>query len=205
MHPLLRTPLFALLRPILVERGPRGAVYLTFDDGPHPEYTPKILLALARHNAKATFFMVGAEMERYPDVVAAVAAQGHAIGYHSYAHQRLTKTSLRDMLADLRHMDVVMSGVGKRPTLYRPPYGTLSLIAMLLHFIRRKKIVMWSLDSRDAFAANSAVVIDKIKGTTIRDGEILLFHDDSTVTAEALPAILDHLSASGHRCAALPP
>ena len=204
MSPLIKNLIFRLLRPVLLERGPPGAVYLTFDDGPHPECTPKVLSALARHNAKATFFMVGTEMEKYPDLVATVARQGHAIGYHSYAHQRLTNISMRDMLADLRHMDVVMSGTGKRPALYRPPYGTLSVVAMLIHFVRRKKIVMWSLDSRDAFAANAAAVLEKIQAAKIKDGEILLFHDDSAITAEALPAILEHLGATGHRCAPLP-
>lgn len=203
MHPLIRKLAFAVLSPAIMTRGPRGAVYLTFDDGPHPERTPKILEILARHHAKATFFMIGAEMEKYPALVAEVAAQGHAIGYHSHDHKHLSELSPREILGEIARMNRALTGQGAQPDLFRPPFGTLSLPGVVLYFLKGKKIVMWSLESRDSFATDAQAVIAKVQEAGVKDGEILLFHDDTAVTVEALPGVLQWLTAAGHRCAAL--
>lgn len=206
MPPFIRNAIFALLRPVLIAKGRRGAVYITFDDGPHPDYTPAILAALAAHNAKATFFLIGSEIEKYPALVQRIVAEGHAVGYHSYSHRRLSEMTRTEVMADIARMDALQTpgAAGKGITLFRPPFGTLTLGGLLWYFVRRKKIVMWSLDSRDAFAADPPAILAKVNGDTVKDGDIILFHDDTAVTVAALPQVLSALAQKHFRFAALP-
>src|SRR5579884_4128476 len=110
-----------------VVRGPRGArgVALTFDDGPHPKWTPRVLDLLAERGAKATFFVVASKAERHPEVVRAILDAGHAVGLHSYAHDRLFALRREARVrADLeKGLAALETITGARPTLFRPPVG----------------------------------------------------------------------------------
>ena len=108
-------------------------VAITFDDGPHPEGTPAVLEVLAGAGARATFFLVGEQVARYPSVAAEIAAAGHEIGIHGYRHVLLLRrapTALREDF--VRAHDVIASATGTEPTLYRPPYGVFSGPALLI-------------------------------------------------------------------------
>lgn len=192
-----------MLSPWILSCGSASGIHLTFDDGPHPEYTRPILDALQRHNAKATFFMVGLEMERYPDLVGEVLARGHAIGFHSYAHRHPKELSMDQSVADLRRSRDVAKRFGLRFRYYRPPYGELSFAEILWCAWNGVRIVLWSRESRDSFVARPEDLVMWIDGLTTRDGDILLFHDDTSVTAAALPAVLERLSARGVQLLAL--
>ena len=114
----------------VINTGPRGArgVALTFDDGPDPEHTPRILDMLDEGNAKAVFFVIARKAEQYPEVVKQIAARGHTVGVHSYGHDRLLSLRLTSTIrADLgRCIEIIESITGTRPTLFRPPVGPIS-------------------------------------------------------------------------------
>lgn len=188
-----------LLSPWIRSRGPRGCVYLTFDDGPDATHTRAVLDALRRYHVKATFFMVGEEMERRPDIVAEVRAQGHVIGFHSYSHRHLSDHSGTEALDDLRQTAAVAQRFGLEFKLYRPPYGELSWRRVLWCAWHGVRIVMWSLDSRDSFVATAGELTQQLAPGRVRDGDIVLLHDDTAVTVTALPGVIEGLQHEGLR------
>lgn len=192
-----------LLSLLITVRGPRGFVYLTFDDGPVPEYTPQILEVLDAHSVKATFFMVGALIERRPDLAAQVVAKGHTAGYHSFLHRHVRDLSIKDTVRDLETIRNVPGWKGASMRHYRPPYGELSVVRLLWCLIHRIDVAMWSLDSGDSAALTADEVVFRLSPEFVRDGDVILFHDDSKVTVEALPRILQNLRSAGYAFAAL--
>lgn len=190
MHPMFRRILHALLQPIVRFRGDRGSIYLTFDDGPHPERTAMALAALARVGAVATFFMNGAEAEKHPHLARRVAAAGHAVGYHSHSHphmRRLSAAAQREELRDISRLERLL----ERPVrLYRPPYGELTVAQLSWCLARGIRVVMWSLESGDSFAEDSRAWA-RHTGAALRGGDIVLLHDDTAVAIDGLPLILE--------------
>lgn len=192
-----------IISPPLVERAARRGVYLTFDDGPHPKYTPRILDALMSCNARATFFMIGSEMERYPDIVASVLAQGHTVGLHSCRHRHLRQLSVVEVVRDFRCSIALARRFGFELRYYRPPYGELSILYILMCAWKGIGIVLWSKDSRDSFITGTEDLLDRLDTLGVEEGDILLFHDDTEVTADALPTYIGQLSSYGIQCVAL--
>ena len=192
-----------LLSPLVMTRGPRGRIYLTFDDGPTPDSTQYILDVLDAYEAKATFFMVGTLMDRHPAVAADVLSRGHTVGYHSYKHLHAGQYSIRGSIADL---ETIWSRPGwprGALRLYRPPYGELTSVRVLWCLAHGIKVAMWSLDSLDSITQSADALAQRLSADTVRDGEVILFHDDSKITAEALPQILLNLRNAGFTFAAL--
>lgn len=198
-----KTLLKGLLSPLMTIRGPRGSVYLTFDDGPVPQYTPQILEVLEAHAVKATFFMVGALIETHPDLAAQVVAKGHTAGYHSYQHRHVRDLSIRETVRDLETIRNVPGWRGAPMTLYRPPYGELSVVRLLWCLANGIRIAMWSLESGDSAVLTADELVSRFSPASVRDGDVILFHDDAKVTLEALPRILQSLRDAGFSFAAL--
>ncbi len=188
-----------------VVRGPRGArgVALTFDDGPHPRWTPLILDILARRGVVATFFVVGRKVEDHPDILRAIVDAGHGVGLHSYAHDRLfSLRGERRVREDLERGMVALERVlGHRPVLFRPPIGhtnpTIARVADALGLV----VVGWTLGGRDGVArARPDDVANRVK-RDLRNGAIVLLHDApergdrEPAAVRALPAILDAMAA----------
>ena len=178
------------------ERG----VYLTFDDGPTLGITEWILATLRRYNAKATFFVLGKNVELYPDLYKKILAEGHSVGNHTYSHQKGVRMSLERYLEDIEFAsDTVQSN------LFRPPYARVTpsqLRAVAKHY----KIVMWSIISRDY---NRKITRERcLRGVIphIKAGEIILFHDSEKSFANmsyALPKTLEHIEKLGLKCKAI--
>jgi len=181
-------------------------IALTFDDGPHRNGTPAVLEALAAHEALATFFLVGEQVEREPGLVAEIAAAGHEIGVHGYRHVLLLRRSpwaVRDDL--LRTRDLIATATGRSPTVYRPPYGVFSGPALAA--VRRLGLepLLWSRWGRDweAHATTTSIVAHACR--ELAAGDVVLLHDAdhySSVgswrrTAAALPFVLHRAAASG--------
>lgn len=196
-HLVLRLGMFV----DVTTRGPKRArgVALTFDDGPHPEHTPKVLDLLDAAGAKATFFVIGRKAEQHPDVVREIVRRGHAVGLHSYAHDRLfSLRSLRVVREDLARAVKVLEGItGERPWLFRPPVGHTSLrIARAVEELDLE-VVGWSVRGVDGLARSrpERVAARVIPG--LEDGAVVLLHDaaerDTHVPAAiaALPRILE--------------
>jgi peptidoglycan/xylan/chitin deacetylase (PgdA/CDA1 family) len=183
-------------------------VALTFDDGPHPQGTPAVLDILDHAGARATFFLVGEQVERCPELAAEVARRGHAVGVHGHRHRNLLRIPPRSLAADLdRAWALIAETTGSAPQLYRPPYGIFSAGALLA--VRRRGWVplLWSRWGRDwARRATPASIATRVT-RDLAPGDVVLLHDADTYsapgswrrTASALPRILDELDHRGLR------
>jgi peptidoglycan/xylan/chitin deacetylase (PgdA/CDA1 family) len=153
-------------------------ISLTYDDGPHPENTPRILDVLADHGAKATFFVLGRQVERYPYITRRIIADGHQLALHGHDHTSLlTLTTAKALarLSDARRR--VEDLVGQRIDLYRPPYGDYS--ARQARGIKRMglDLVLWSGDALDWRLTEERAIVDRAL-EVVFPGAILLFHDN---------------------------
>ncbi|MDA8277681.1 MAG: polysaccharide deacetylase family protein [Actinomycetota bacterium] len=181
-----------------------GANYtaLTFDDGPDPAYTPLILEALAQKGVKATFFMLGQMVDKYPSLTKEVVSEGHNIALHGYEHRNHLFRSAKTIAFDLkRGKEVVEVAAEQEIALYRPPYGVISGGTLYGCSKNGLKVVTWTNWGRDwRAAANSETVIDDVFKYNPRGGTILLHDSDCTSapgsinsTVAALPHIIDRL------------
>jgi peptidoglycan-N-acetylglucosamine deacetylase len=182
-------------------RGAPGAriVALTFDDGPHPETTRKVLEILRAHGGqRATFFVVGRKVRQHPDVVREIHAAGHAIGLHGDVHDRLYAFKAPDYVEkDIeRTQQAVEDACGVRPTLFRPPVGYVSSRTAVGARRAGVTLVGWSARGIDGFAGTSAESVVRRVGPDLKDGAIVLLHDAAErddfepATLRALPQIL---------------
>ena len=177
MKTKIKSLIFTVLAPFIKRTIKSPSIFLTFDDGPHPINTPIILDALEEASTKATFFMLGSAMEKYPEIVLRAISAGHTIGYHSYQHISLKRRNLKSLRKDVAKMNCLSKRFNITITLYRPPFGDLTAVAMLYFIFKGIKVIMWSLDSRDSFD-NLSEVLKIISPENISRGEIILFHDD---------------------------
>lgn len=179
-----------------VEREDR-VISVTFDASWGGDKTLKILDLLDQYNAKATFFLVGIWVDKYPELVKEIAARGHEIGNHSSSHAHFTQISESKIRQELRDCsDKIEALTGVRPTLFRPPYGDYNSKVVTVVRDEGYECVQWSVDSQDW---KNRGVDDLVKRATkdIKPGDIILFHNDSQYIAEALPAVLSSYQAQG--------
>ncbi len=195
--------------PTLYHQGGGGEhqVALTFDDGPDPTWTPKILDILKAKGVPATFFILGQQAENYPGIVRRVVAEGHEIGSHTYTHVNLSLCDDERVRIELNATQRLLQTItGRSTTLFRPPYEADSrpnqiseitplLIAQDLDYLP----VMESIDTEDYTLPGADVIFQRVKQQR-RNGSIILMHDaggDRSQTVEALPKIIDYLRARG--------
>ena len=175
-------------------------IAMTFDDGPSQKLTPKLLDLLAAHHIKATFFVIGQNVEEHPEIVARAAREGHEIGNHSWSHPNLAKMSDDGVRRELQKTDdAIQKAIGSRPTLLRPPYG--SITSREKKWINDEfgyKIILWDVDPNDWKRPGPAIVRDRILKLT-RAGSIVLSHDIHPGTIEAMPSTFDQLEAKGFK------
>src|SRR6266436_5992345 len=175
-------------------------VAMTFDDGPSAKLTPKLLDLLAAHHIKATFFLIGQNVDKKHDIVAREVREGHEVANHSWSHPNLGKMSDNGVRSQLRRTDdAIRKAIGNSPTLMRPPYGSIS--------VRQKKwinqefgykIVLWDVDPLDWRRPGPSVVCNRIIKMA-RAGSIILAHDIHPGTIEAMPCVLNQLEAKGFK------
>lgn len=164
-------------------RTARRAVALTFDDGPHPEDTPAMLDVLQRHGARGTFFFLGKNAARYPELVARVAAAGHAIGSHGWDHSSFALLTGRARRAQLRWTAGALAPHGA--PLFRPPYGELGPAGRLDVLRLGHRLVCWDALAEDWAGDPAGVLVDRVL-RRVRPGSIVLFHDTlASAVAEA--------------------
>ena len=195
--------------PTLYHQGAGGEhqVALTFDDGPDPQWTPKILDILKAAKVKAAFFLVGVNAERYPNLVKRIVGEGHEIGNHTYYHPNLALCWPEHVRLELNATQLLLETItGRETTLFRPPYAAdtqpsqLSEIAPLqiaqdLNYL----VVLENIDPQDWARPGADIILQRVKQQR-RDGSIILLHDaggDRSQTVAALPRILDWLHARG--------
>lgn len=188
----------------IIRRGPHeNLVSLTFDDGPSPIYTPKILDILKEKDVKASFFVVGQNVEKYPEITQRIVAEGHDIGNHTYSHRDLVPSTRNVVLKQLRKTDIaIQSKTGVKTKLFRPPRGIFSNAVRKLVVAEGYRMILWTVSSTDWGGVSPKTMLRRIKLYT-RSGGIILFHDSGALirnegasrgnTVKALPMIIDYL------------
>ena len=166
-------------------------VSLTFDDGPNPDFTPRILSLLKKHGAKATFFLIGKNAEKYPEIVHKIIEEGHSIGSHSYSHSKnFGFFSTEKIVAELILANSVLKKItGKELKMFRPPFGvTNPNIKKALKKIGHKS-VGWSKRSLDTTNLSEEKILKRIT-TNLKRGDIILLHDSSAKSFAVLEQLL---------------
>ncbi len=179
-------------------RMPKPAIALTFDDGPHPEHTPAMLDALARSGVRATFFVVGQEVEKYPEVARRIVAEGHGIGGHSYDHTVITSLDVAGLVDDLGHCRrVIRDATGLDTGLFRPPKGEVSLRSIRTVCRAGYTMVHWTRTYSDYQQDGVDALIRRIDAHPPIPGDVLLFHDHNAFTVQALASRLLQWQSAG--------
>ena len=175
-------------------------VAMTFDDGPSAKLTPKLLDLLAAHHMKATFFVVGENAADHPEILQRAVREGHEIANHTWSHPNLGKLGDDGVRRELQKTDdAIRHAIGVRPTLMRPPYG--SITARQKHWIHDDfgyRIIIWDVDPLDWKRPGPSVVTSRILKET-HPGSIILAHDIHAPTIEAMPATFTQLEAKGFK------
>ena len=175
-------------------------IAMTFDDGPHASLTPKLLDLLAARKIKATFFVVGQCAAEYPEIVARAAREGHEIANHSWSHPNFGKMGDESVRRELQKTDdAIKSAIGVRPTLMRPPYGSITARQKAwIHEAFGYRIIIWDVDPLDWKRPGPSVVTSRIVNNT-HPGSIILAHDIHPPTIEAMPATFEQLQTKGFK------
>ncbi len=184
-------------------------ISLTFDDGPNNTYTPKVLEILNRYNIKATFFMLGENIKRFPDIARKAAASGHTIGNHTYRHPNLYITNLSEteIREEIDSTALIIEEItGKKPNLFRSPYNYLD--EELISILKEKKynIISWTYAPRDWEDISSNKILQRVL-ENVTTGAIFLLHDgggNRSETVKALPIIIEGLQKQGFEFVDLP-
>lgn len=182
-------------------KGEKARICLTFDDGPHPRYTPIILDILAEYGVPATFFSVGVNAETYPELMKRIVREGHEVANHTYNHCHVAKLNTADLKKDmLMCSDTIERVTGKRPVLFRPPEGVCSRDVETICREEHMTIVLWSVDTRDWAHTPQNEIYKNVKKNT-KNGSIILMHDfigKNSPTPDALRRIIPMLQELGY-------
>ncbi|MFD2919054.1 polysaccharide deacetylase family protein [Terrimonas rubra] len=174
-------------------------IAISFDDGPSPDFTPRVLAILQEKNVPAAFFCIGRQVELYPRILQQVHEQGHIIGNHSYSHGKLFDLlGTEKMYHDLQQMNAVTrQAIGVTPLLFRPPYGVTN--PNLAKAIKRSGFVTvgWNIRSLDTITGDADKLLQRVL-KQVKPGAVVLFHDTCAVTVTMLPVFIDTLKAQGY-------
>lgn len=185
-------------------------IALTFDDGPSSIWTPQILNILKEHNVKATFFMIGKHVEKYPEIVKRIAQEGHEMGNHTYLHHVLIYYTDDELQLELSHTKSLIEKItGKSVELFRPPKAWLTTNEK--EYIKNMgyKTILWNLNSKDWVTLFSEDYIIKHLTKKIRPGSIILFHDSGGIfsieggnrsnTIKSVLRLINELKSKGYK------
>nr|WP_263324412.1 polysaccharide deacetylase family protein [Neobacillus sp. Marseille-Q6967] len=178
-------------------------VAITFDDGPNPTYTPQVLEIFSEAKGKATFFMIGEQMEKNPDVAKQVAAQGHEIGNHTYTHPKLSQLTHEECAAEIYRTERLIEDLtGRKPVVFRPPF--LDYNEDIVSLLQQKGYPMigaLNLEAQDWEQPGVDHIFEKSRDV-VKNGSILIFHDgygDRSQTIEAVRRLVAELTSQGYQ------
>lgn len=180
------------------------AVYLTFDDGPIPEVTPKVLAILAQYKVKATFFMVGENVDKHPEVYEQVVKAGHQIGNHTYNHLKGWKTPFDEYMSNVARCNKALFEHHPSvfiPTLFRPPYGKATLRQRIALHKMGYTLIYWDILTRDYDASVTPEQMLRLIQRETRPGSIINFHDSlksNERMLRVLPQAIEWLQKEGY-------
>jgi peptidoglycan/xylan/chitin deacetylase (PgdA/CDA1 family) len=173
-------------------------VALTFDDGPHPEQTPRLLDLLAAHQMRATFFLIGRKAAQYPSLVRRIVSEGHELGNHTYTHSEPKETSHDQFQAEIDSTRLLLEGIsGKTCRLVRPPKGKLTLRKAIAVWKQRQTIVLWNVDPRDYRMQSDDEMQAWCRDYHPSAGDIVLMHDTYPFASNMLDSVAARWVSSG--------
>ena len=194
----ITTPkILRMFYPSFLWEMPKGEkkIYITFDDGPHPAITPQVLQILKKFNAKATFFCIGNNVNKYKDIFELIKKDGHAVGSHTYNHERGWKTKTKDYVNSVEQAIALIQS-----PLFRPPHGRIKF-SQIRNLKKDFKIVAWTVISYDW---DKSLTPDDCYNNVIKnadDGSIIVFHDSEKAVNNMIPAltkVLEYYTDKGY-------
>jgi peptidoglycan-N-acetylglucosamine deacetylase len=187
--------------PGLLRRGPTTSkrVAITFDDGPD-DYTERYLDKLDELGVPATFFLIGTNVEKRPELVREYLRRGHQVASHGYDHTRFTELDRRGLREQCSKTEHALKGqISGRPWV-RPPHGSLDASSIVTLLASGYTVALWSLDSNDYGDKDPASIAARCAPAKVGAGEVFLFHEGQQWTLDALPRIVTSLHAAGYEC-----
>jgi peptidoglycan/xylan/chitin deacetylase (PgdA/CDA1 family) len=179
-------------------------IALTFDDGPNPMVTPQVLKILEEKRVRATFFLIGQNAQRHPDLVRQIHDSGHALGNHTFSHVKLPRTSTDALRTELERTREIIKDLTDTDTrLFRPPFGAVDARTLTELVLRNFDVVLWSVDSRDWTGPGVNAIKNNVL-SRVRGGAVILCHDGHGTIAQALPAIVEKLQEDGYQFVTVP-
>ena len=196
----LKAAATSVYRSVSLEPG-KKQVALTFDDGPHPRLTKEILAILEEYGVKATFFMIGENVNNYPEAAKAVADAGHEIGNHTEKHRHISSLNEATLTQELEACKKsIYSVCGVYPTLFRPPEGATPAFVLKCAERFSYPVILWSIDTKDWEIKSTGKIADSVL-SGIKPGAIILMHDyvgKNSKTPDALRILLPSLLEQGY-------
>jgi peptidoglycan-N-acetylglucosamine deacetylase len=183
---------------LLRRKSREPALFLTFDDGPHPTVTPKLLDVLDQYGVKASFFVIGSNIEQYPDIAADIVRKGHTLANHSYSHPNFSKITMSERVEQISKTDTLIEQItGKKCTYFRAPQGRWHVPTLL--YLMRKRITAahWSRDSLDYQKKECEVIVSSFSEQPVSNGEVILFHDDNILSTQVLTELIPRWQEQG--------
>lgn len=170
-------------------------VALTFDDGPHPKVTRQILKSLEKYDAKATFFVIGSQIDKNKQILKEIKEKGHEIGNHTWNHPKLTKLTVKQIEKEINSTNKkIKEATGEESTVFRPPYGSTN---QNINKMVNVPVVLWTLDTLDWKYRNPKKLLPVVKNN-IHNNAIILMHDIHQSTADGLESVLAYLQEEGY-------
>jgi peptidoglycan-N-acetylglucosamine deacetylase len=198
---ILRSTMAATLpRRRFMVQGPAAGnrVCLTFDDGPFPDHTPRLLDVLRDLRVVATFFVVGRQAETHPDLVRRIAAEGHAVGHHSFTHSEPRETSADQLMGEVAQTRDLLARLTGRPSnLFRPPKGEVTAAKLWRLWRAGQSVVLWNADPKDYKSTATGDVARWFAANPPKAGDIILMHDNRPLGFDALPAVVEDCRRRG--------
>lgn len=185
---------------LLLVNGPAasGSLCLTFDDGPHPDHTPRLLDVLKELRVTATFFVIGRNAERYPDLIRRMVAEGHLVGHHSFSHGDPAQTSAGQLLEEVRQTrDLLTQLLGAPSRWFRPPHGKVTAAKLWSLWRNGQTVVLWNADPKDFACPTAEDVRRWFRQRPPRGGDLILMHDNCPHAPEVLPELAAECRARG--------
>ncbi|MEL7564866.1 MAG: polysaccharide deacetylase family protein [Dehalobacterium sp.] len=199
-------------QPDIYRHGSRDLpmVSLTFDDGPSPDFTPEILEILKKYHVSAAFFLIGSNVEKYPEIALKILEDGHEIGNHTQNHRNIPTLSNTDLHQEILEAAVAITdATNQYPDFIRPPRGMYDGRFRRLTALLGQQVVLWTVSSKDWQKGVTAENIVKNVVNHIKNGDIILFHDsgalfgkeggDRSATVKALPTIIEKIQQKGYQ------
>jgi peptidoglycan/xylan/chitin deacetylase (PgdA/CDA1 family) len=183
-----------------------GRAALTFDDGPDPVFTPRLLRVLEQERVQATFFLLGSSVERHPDLAREIVARGHTVAGHSFSHAEIPTLSAAAIADELsRTREVIRAATGVDSVLFRPPRGRTDLRSLRAVTRLGYRVVHWSRTYSDYRADGTETLLGRMRAEPVVSRDIVLLHDNNEATVEAVPTLVASSRGAGLELVPLPP